>query len=379
MIMRKSVVLPAPLGPMTPTMPPRGRSNDQVAQRGARGDLDVGGFVAGVVLLAEHLFVTFKAGLVLGGPGLGVHADPFQLALEGLLALRFEFFFDREAGLFLLEPRGVVPLEGVAPAPVEFEDPPGDVVEEVAIVGDGDDGAAEIVKVAFEPGDRVGVEVVGGLVEQQHVGRAEHQLAHGDAAFFATREGADEGVARGETHGVAGHGEGAVEFPEVGGVDLILHAGLLGENFVHLLGGEIFPEPHVEFVVAVENSLGVGDRLLHALINGGVGVELGFLAKIANLDSLGGPGGPHEVGVVARHDAEQGALARAIGSQHANLRPGVERQPDIREHLLLLIDLGDLFHGEDVLLGHRQGSWEEGSRGERVTKGGGSWSRVNSQ
>ena len=54
-------------------------------------------------------------------------------------------------------------------ATVELEDPAGDIVEEVAVVGDGDDGAVVIVQEALEPGDRFGVEMVGWLVEQQHV------------------------------------------------------------------------------------------------------------------------------------------------------------------------------------------------------------------
>ena len=73
-------------------------------------------------------------------------------------------------------------------AAVELEDPAGDVVEEVAIVGDGDDGALVLGEVALEPRDRLGVEVVGGLVEQQQVGRAEQQPAQRDAAALAAGE-----------------------------------------------------------------------------------------------------------------------------------------------------------------------------------------------
>ena len=71
MIILNSVVLPAPLGPITPTIPPRGRSKlrssnsslspkafetfsariDQFAQRRARSDLNVGRVFAGVVFL----------------------------------------------------------------------------------------------------------------------------------------------------------------------------------------------------------------------------------------------------------------------------------------------------------------------------------------
>src|SRR5205085_9864747 len=47
------------------------------------------------------------------------------------------------------------------------QDPASDVVQEVAVVGDGHDGAGELLEVLLEPRHALGVEVVGGLVEQQ--------------------------------------------------------------------------------------------------------------------------------------------------------------------------------------------------------------------
>jgi hypothetical protein len=52
-------------------------------------------------------------------------------------------------------------------------------------VGDRHDGAGVLGQVALEPGDRLGVEVVRGLVEEQEVGRAEQQAAERDAAALA--------------------------------------------------------------------------------------------------------------------------------------------------------------------------------------------------
>ena len=57
----------------------------------------------------------------------------------------------------------------VGVAAVEFEDPLRDVVEEVAVVGDRDDGARIGGQMGFEPLHAFGVEMVGGLVEQQQV------------------------------------------------------------------------------------------------------------------------------------------------------------------------------------------------------------------
>ena len=78
--------------------------------------------------------------------------------------------FDGQPGLLLLEPRRVVAFERMALAVLEFQNPLGDVVEEVAIVGHGDDRARVLVEVPFEPGDAFGIEMVRRLVEQQQVG-----------------------------------------------------------------------------------------------------------------------------------------------------------------------------------------------------------------
>ena len=54
-------------------------------------------------------------------------------------------------------------------ATVEFENPTSHVVEEVTVVGDGNDGAFVLLQVALQPLDALGIEVVGGLVKEQDV------------------------------------------------------------------------------------------------------------------------------------------------------------------------------------------------------------------
>ena len=58
---------------------------------------------------------------------------------------------------------------GRSPAPVELEDPGRDPVEQVAVVGDEHQPAAEVGQPVLQPGDAVDVEVVGGLVEDEQV------------------------------------------------------------------------------------------------------------------------------------------------------------------------------------------------------------------
>ena len=46
-------------------------------------------------------------------------------------------------------------------------------------MGDGDDRALILLQVLLQPVDALGVEVVGGLVEQEHVGLGQEQAAQG--------------------------------------------------------------------------------------------------------------------------------------------------------------------------------------------------------
>ena len=125
--------------------------------------------------LRDQLVERVDARLALGLAGARRHADPLELAGERAPAGLVDLLLLREPLVLLLEPARVVALPRNAVAAVELEDPARDVVEEVAVVGDRDDGAVVLVQVALEPRDRLGVEVVGGLVEQQQVGLREQQ------------------------------------------------------------------------------------------------------------------------------------------------------------------------------------------------------------
>ena len=134
---------------------------------------------------------------------------------ERALARRLLLLLVREPRLLLLEPAGVVALVRDPLAAVELEDPAGDVVEEVAVVGDGDDGARVVGEEALEPGDRLGVEVVRRLVEEQQVGRRQQQPAERDAAALAAGQRRDVAVAARAGAARPSRGRALVEVPGV--------------------------------------------------------------------------------------------------------------------------------------------------------------------
>ena len=160
----------------------------EVAEPRTRRDVDLVGLVPRLEFHGGQLVELAQARLALRLARLGVGAHPFELARERAPQALLLLLLLREPLLLLLEPGGVVALPGNAVPAVELEDPAGHVVEEVAVVRDADDRARVLLEVFLEPGDGLRVEVVGRLVEQQHVGLRQQQPAERDAAALAARE-----------------------------------------------------------------------------------------------------------------------------------------------------------------------------------------------
>ncbi len=84
---------------------------------------------------------------------------------------------------------GVVAVVVASFAPIHFHDPPGHPIEHVAVVGHQHQGPLETAQIALQPLDAIGIEVVGGLIQQQHIrighqgGRQGHPLAVSPGEF----------------------------------------------------------------------------------------------------------------------------------------------------------------------------------------------------
>jgi hypothetical protein len=215
-------------------------------------------------------------------------------------------------------------------------------------VRDRDHGAGIILQEVLEPFDRLGIEMVGGLVEQQHVRLGQEQPAQRDAALLAAGERADLRVPRRQTQRVGGHFE--LAFQRVGVVhgEEIFQRLLLGGELVEVgaflgIGGIDLVQP----LLRVEDHR---DAFLHHFAHGLVRVELGFLRQIADLDAGLRPRFALEVGVDAGHDAQHRGLARAVQAEQTDLGAGEEAQRDILDDLPLRgNDLAHPVHGVDVL------------------------------
>ena len=146
------------------------------------GALDVG---AGELVGLQALHFFAAAG-DLAGAGSGGEAGDEVVELRDLFFALRVLRFERGADLGLGH-HHVVVAAGVGDdgLVIDVGGVGGDGVEEVAVVGDGDEGAVVVLEEVLEPVDGVEIEVVGGLVEQQGFGLAEEGLRQQDADFLA--------------------------------------------------------------------------------------------------------------------------------------------------------------------------------------------------
>ena len=77
---------------------------DLVAQTGTVGDVYLESSLLGLAVLAGQFLVGTQTGLGLGLTGLGSHAHPFQLALQGLAPLALLLLLHLQTLALLLQP-----------------------------------------------------------------------------------------------------------------------------------------------------------------------------------------------------------------------------------------------------------------------------------
>ena len=197
----------------------------------------------------------------------------------------------------------------------------------------------------FQPGDRLGIEVVGRLVEQQQVVVFEEQLGQRHAALFAARQRRNIGVARRAAQRIHRHLDLAVKVPQVLGVDDVLDRGGLLGVLVRVV--------HHQRIVFVDQRLVLGNAQHDIAEHVEAGIELRLLRQEADGGALGKPGFAGEFLVEPGHDPQKRRFARAVGAEHADLGVRVELQVDVIENFLATaVRFGGSVHVIDELARH---------------------------
>ena len=132
--------------------------------------------------------------LVAGPSGLDALADPDLLLGQPLVEEGVLTLLGRQRRLLALEEGRVVARPVEEPAAVDLDDPRGQPAQERPVVGHEDERPAEPEQVILEPADRLDVEVVRRLVEQQGVGLADQRSGEQDPALHPRGERLERGV-----------------------------------------------------------------------------------------------------------------------------------------------------------------------------------------
>ena len=293
-----------------------------VAQPWTRRNVEFVGFVALLEFLGAHLLKAGQTSLALRLAPFRVAAHPLQFLLDGFLVRGFLLGFHLQTLFLVLQPLAVVAFKRNAMATVQFQDPASDVVQEVAVVGDGDHGSFVIVQEAFKPGHGFGIQVVGGFVQQQHVRPRQEQAAQGYPAALTTGKNADFLIPRWKAQCIGRNFHLAFNVVAIGGLDV-------GFQFALLLGqcvevGVRFGIGGVHLVQFGQCVMNAGNRLVDDLLDRFVLVQLRLLGQISHVDAGLRAGFTDVILIHARHNAEQGRFTGTVEAQYADLGAGEE-------------------------------------------------------
>ena len=291
-----SVDFPAPLGPTSAILSPR----YMVKSKPSYTALDLLQLLHAILhllglrgLIAELLDERLHMGDLLGLLG-GLGAQALQALLADAQVVR------------------VVALVKVHLAVVHLGHAVHHVVHERAVVAHHHHGAGVAAQEALEPLHALQVQVVRGLVEQQHLGVADEQLRQRDAHLPATRELRGGAAQVGLLEPEAEHDAAHLRLDGVAPQHLVGVAGAPG-------GGQLLRRRVLTQLVLqlVEAPLGFQHLYLggHDLLEDGlVGHLDGLLLQVAHARALGEQHAALVGVLLAGYDVEHGGLAGAVGA-----------------------------------------------------------------
>src|SRR5476651_1159329 len=319
-----------------------------VTQAWTGRDVDLVGLAALLEFLRLHFFEALQTGLGFGLTRLGTFANPFQLVFHGLFVGRLLLgFLGQTVGLGF-QPSRIVALVRDTRAAVEFQNPACDVVQEVPVVRDRNHGALEVVEEVLQPGDGVGIQVVGWFVEQQHVRGRQQQAAQGHTTLFTTGQEFNLGIPGRQTQRIGGDFQLAIQVVTVAGLQDGFELGLFSGQFVEV--GIFFSVSRVDLVQARLGVLDHADRFLDHFTHGLGRVQDRFLWQVADVQVRHRTGFALEFSVNAGHDFQQRGLTRTVEAEYADFGAGEERQRNVfQDFPLRRNNFAQPMHGEDVL------------------------------
>ena len=278
-------------------------------------NLGAGDFFA--LRLACQLVIGIDPGFLLGLTRFLPLTHPFQFALKGFLfGLIFPRFLRKALGL-LLKPAGIVALIRNAASAIEFQNPAGDIIQKIPVVGHDQDGAFIVDQMLLQPSDGFRIQMVCRFIQQQHFRRFQQQFTQRHTAPFTARKRCHIRLIRRAAQRLHRDIYLAVQIPEVFCVDLIL-------QLRHFIGGFI-GIIHRQLVIAIQNGFFLGHAQHHVFAHIQAVIQMRLLRQIAHLGALGGPGFAGKVLIKAGHDFHQRRFTGAIDPDNTDFHAGQKR------------------------------------------------------
>ncbi len=225
-------------------------------------------------------------------------------------------------------------------AAIEFEHARGQAFEEGAVVGDEQHGPGVVAQERLQPLDGLDVEVVGGLVEQQHVGRGHQRAGQQHAPPPAAGQRVDRRVG-GQVEAGEHHLDALFERPAVALLELVLEAPHLVERLeaaVRHLGRRVVIRGHQRGQVAEALRHHVEDRVVR--------VERHVLHQPRHLHA---GVAPHHAAIgrqLAAHDLHQRGLAGAVAADEGKPFARLDLERHVVEQGQVAVGVGDMVEGQ---------------------------------
>ena len=247
---------------------------------------------------------------------LGAHRYPFKLVCQRARALGLALFFNFEPALFLFQPARVIAFPGDAFAPVQLENPTGHIVQKIPVVRYRDDCARILAQVALEPGDRLRIQMVRGLVQEQNVGLLQKQPAKRNTAALPSGQRVHHLISRRTAQRFHGEVQPRIQIPGAKCIQLFLERRLFGREFVKIRIGisECFVDL-VEFCQGIDHFL---HALTHHLAHGLARFKVRLLLQKPNRVARCAGNFSGKLPVLSCDDAQERRLARAIKPDYAD-------------------------------------------------------------
>ena len=207
----------------------------------------------------------------------------------------------------------------------------------------------------LQPVDAFGIQMVGRLVEQQHVRFLQQEAAKCHASAFSSRKVFHRLVGRWTAQSIHGTFQFAVQIPSIRSVDDVLQFPLTGKQGIHLIFILVIfrkTEFLVDFFIFRQ---GIHDRLhtLHDHFLHGLGrIQLRFLRQISHAVPRREYHFALEILVQSCDNFHQGGFSGTVQTDDADFSPIEETQVDVLQHLFVgLADgLTHADHGENDFL-----------------------------